>query len=61
MDYKTMEQNIFADGFIIEFEYINNLGVKIRCGKTIAGKEYRMIYTRNKNNVFVIHSIKEVE
>ena len=60
MNYKELEIEIFENGCTIEFEYINNLGVKIRSVKTLTGKEYRMIYQRNENNVFVIYSIVEV-
>lgn len=61
MNYKAMEQKLFADGCTIEFEYVTNMNIRIRYVRTLTGKEYRMIYTRNENNAFIIHSIVEAK
>ena len=61
MNYKTMEQNIFADGCIIEYEFINDHHEQIRVVTAVkTGKQYKLKYKRNEHYVFIISDIKEV-
>lgn len=57
MDYREKEIEIFANGCTIEYEFITLDNRKIRSVETIDGIPYRLIYKRNKNNVFVIDNI----
>lgn len=61
MDYREMERNIFADGCIIEYEFITDKNEQIRVVTAVkTGKQYKMKYKRNEHYVFIIYDIQEV-
>lgn len=61
MKYKTLENEIFANGCWIECEFITSENKRIRIVKTVDNHKYKMIYVRNERYMFVIENIIKIK
>ncbi len=60
VDVAKREQELFAEGLIIEYEFSTNDGGRVRVVQTAEGKRYRFKYERNEHNVLIIFAIDEI-